>query len=154
MHQHQLIGASRFLNSDVVGHARIHLHQAMKQALWFPEHANPEVSLILFHYLYSQYKYRNIFKETSDVQIILTYCIVVDLLHNPNNPVLIFTLKPNAYIIKYDQDINFIIACLPLEYILTEKNTICISPTIQILCFLIYLSFYLLKPIYSKSIVK
>jgi len=57
----------------------------MKQALWFLEHANPEVSLILFHYSYSQYKYRNIFKETNDIQIILTYFIVVDLLHNPNN---------------------------------------------------------------------
>ena len=97
MHQHQLIGASRFLNSDVVGHARIRLHQAMKQALLFPEHANPEVSLILFHYLYSQYKYRNIFKETNDIQIILTYCIVVDLFHNPNNPVLIFIFKKAEY---------------------------------------------------------
>jgi len=55
------------------------------QALLFPEHANPEDSLILFHYSYSQYKYRNIFKETNDIQIILTYCNVVDLLYNPNN---------------------------------------------------------------------
>jgi len=46
---------------------RIRLRQAMKQALWFPEHANPEVSLILSHYSYSQYKYRNIFKETNDI---------------------------------------------------------------------------------------
>ncbi|MDD2307210.1 MAG: hypothetical protein PHP53_21075 [Prolixibacteraceae bacterium] len=36
--------------------------------------------------MYSQYKYRNIFKETNDIQIILTYCIVVYLFHNPNNP--------------------------------------------------------------------
>jgi len=76
---------------------RIRFHQAMKQALWFPEHANPEVSLILFHYSYSQYKYRNIFKETSDIQIILTYCIVIDLLYNPNNSVLIFIFKKAKY---------------------------------------------------------
>ena len=72
MHQLQLIQANHFFGIFVAGRMRIRLHQAMKQALLFPEHVNPEVSLILFHYSYSQYKYRNIFKETNDIQIILT----------------------------------------------------------------------------------
>ena len=72
MHQHQPIQANRFFSTFVEGHVRTPLHQAMMQALLFPEHVNPEVSLILFHYSYSQYKYRNIFKETNDIQIILT----------------------------------------------------------------------------------
>jgi hypothetical protein len=29
----------------------------------FPEHANPKGSLVLFHYWYSQYKYRIIYKD-------------------------------------------------------------------------------------------
>ena len=58
-----MIQAIHFFDIFVGDYEKNPLHQAKKQAILFPEYVNPEVSLFLFHYSYSQYKYRIIFKE-------------------------------------------------------------------------------------------